>query len=359
MADDDVTLSVGGQRHDGWTSISVTRAIDGLCGGFTLGLAERWADQPTRFVLEAGAACTVQIGGETLISGYIDSLEPSIDPESHGITISGRDRAGDLIDCSAIAKPGSWRDTSIEAIAGELARPFGITVSAMASTGPKLRRFALQQGETVQAAIERLCRFAGLLAVSNAAGNVELIQPSRGAAVETFVQGGNILASSARHDVSGRFSEYLVKGQSAGDDHAHGATVAQPSGTAGDPAIMRHRPLLVIAEEQTTIANAGVRARWEASTRAGRGQSATLTVPGWRRPDGRLRACNTIVRVTSEWLFIDGPMLVQAVTFVKDGRGTVSELSLVPPEAWSQLAVSETAAPSRVGKKPTAKPKAT
>lgn len=148
-ASETVTLTVGGRRHDGWTSVGVTRAIDTLCGEFTLGLTEGWADRPAAFDLEAGAACTVAVAGETVITGYIDRLSPSIDANGHAIEISGRDRAGDLIDCSAIAKPGSWSNTSIEAIASELAKPFGITVTAKASTGPKLKRFALQQSESV------------------------------------------------------------------------------------------------------------------------------------------------------------------------------------------------------------------
>lgn len=346
-----VTLTVAGQRHEGWTSVEVTRAIDTMAGSFTLAVTERWADRPDAFLLEAGAECVLAISGETLINGYIDKLSITISNQDHTIQISGRDRAGDLIDCSAIAKPGSWRDTSIEAIAAELARPFGIAVTARASTGPRLRRFALQQGETVQAVIERLCRFAGLLAVSTPSGDVELIAPaSAGAPAEALTLGENILAASAEHDVSGRFSDYLVKGQAAGDDHANGRTVAGPSGTARDPGVKRYRPLLVLAEEQATLANTLVRARWEASTRAGRAQPVTVTLPGWRRPDGKLRDRNTIVTLSAPPLFVDGRMLVEEVKFTLGEGGTITELRVVPPAAWSQLAVPETAEASRVGK---------
>lgn len=348
---EDVTLTVAGERHEGWTAVSVTRALDTLSGAFTLDLTDRWAGRETSFALEAGAACTVSISGETVITGWIDRLAPRIEGESHGLTITGRDRTGDLIDCSAIAKPGSWRDASIEAIAAELAQPFGVAVHAAASTGPKLRRFAIQQGETVQAAIERLCRFAGLLAITDARGDLLLTVPATGAPVERIVEGVDILGGGSEFDVSGRFSSYLVKGQSAGDDHVNGKAAAAPSGSAGDPAVRRYRPLLVVAEEQTTLANAQVRARWEASTRTAKGSTVRVTLPGWRTPAGKLRAPNTLVAIEAPRLLARGTMLVQDVELSKDERGTVSELTLVPPEAWSQLAVPETAEPSRVGRK--------
>lgn len=349
-----VRLTVGGQRHEGWTTIAVTRAIDTMCGHFSLGLTERWADQPTKFALEAGAACTVQVAGETVITGYIDTLDPAIDPDRHGIVIAGRDKAGDLVDCSADAKPGSWKNTTIAAIAGELARPFGIEVVARAATGPALRKFAIQQGETVQAAIERLCRFAGLLAVSTAAGGIELIAPAASTPVAALVEGRNILSGSASHDASERFSTYIVKGQASGDDHANGKTVTHPTARASDPAIKRYRPLIVVAEEQATVANSAMRARWEASSRAGRGQSATIVVPGWRDDRGRLFNPGTTVTLDAPSLFMQGRMLVQSAGFRLDERGTVTELILTPPEAWSQLAIPEKADVSKVKRKHTA-----
>lgn len=347
---DTVSLAIGGQLHEGWTSVEVTRAIDTMAGAFKLELAERWPGQPARFELQAGAACAVMAGGETLITGYIDRLETELAGEDHVLRISGRDKAGDLIDCAAIHKPGSWRDTAIETIAAELVKPFGISVAARAPTGARLKRFALQPGETVQAAIERLCRFRGLLAISDAQGNIVLTSPGRGAAVETLTEGANILACSAEHDTSERFSEYLVKGQASGDDEAHGKTVSQPSAVARDPGMTRHRPLMIVAEEQATLDNLEARAKWEAVTRAGRAQPGRVRIAGWRRPDGQLRAPDTIVTLDAPSMFMAGPMLVESVTLSLGEGGTTSRLSIVPPEAWSQLAVPETAAPSRVGK---------
>jgi prophage tail gpP-like protein len=343
-------LKIAGKRYEGWTAIRVTRSIESVCGEFVLEIVVREYSDAPRWPLRTGDACIVEIEGETVITGYIDDITPQVDDRGYGIMVSGRDRAGDLVDCSAIAKPGSWTGKSIEAIAAELAKPFGIDVVAKVATGEKVKKFALQQGETVYAAIERLARYRGLLAVSNAAGQVELIRPGQGAAVAQLVEGENILpGSNASHSARDRFSDYVIKGQSSGDDRVNGKAAASIKAEARDPAITRHRPLLVIGEDQSTVANLRKRAAWEASTRAAKAQRGMIPVAGWRAPNGDLWRPDLLVGVKAPFLMIEGTMLVSEVALVKDERGTVTELSVTPPEAWSLLPVPEGADASAIG----------
>lgn len=351
MADPRASLTIGGKVYDGWTGVSVDRSIETLTGSFELEIAAREFTGAPRWPLRTGEACTVQLDGETVISGHIDSFDPDFDADGYSIRVAGRDRSADLVDCSAIAKPGSWTQRSIEAIAAELAKPFGITVTARTDTGAKVKRFALQQGETVFSAIERLARYRGLLAVTDAEGNVELIRPGTGAIVAELVEGVNILGGSASHDAKERFSDYIVKGQASGDDRANGKAVSAVKAEARDPAIGRYRPMLIVGEEQSTIAELRKRATWEATTRAGRSQSVTIPVPGWRTPSGALWKPNVRVSVSSPLLHVEGVMLVSGVRQSKEeGRGTVTDLTLMPPEAFSLLPVREDADASAVGR---------
>lgn len=350
---DVVTLTLDGQRYEGWTGVRISRAIDTLSGSFDLSLTDRERIGSTRLKLRAGSACTVSIDGETLITGWLDRISMDIDAQGHRLSVAGRDKSADLIDCAAIATPGSWTNVKLEAIAQQLAKPFGITVTAAASTGANIRKFALQQGETVFQAIERLCRFRGLLAVSTSDGNVELITPGTGSAVAQIVEGVNAKSLSGTHDVSERFSEYVVKGQSSGDDEVNGKAASAPSGKATDPAITRYRPLMIIGEEQADHGSLAKRAQWEATTRAAAAQEANITVVGWRiREGGPLWDRNTIATVASPSLYMDAPMLIAGVDLVKDAdNGATAQLRLSPPEAFSQLAIPEEAEASAVGKR--------
>nr|WP_249942232.1 hypothetical protein [Escherichia coli] len=45
---------------------------------------------------------TLKINGQTVISGWLDQVNQSISATRYQITISGRDKTGDLVDCSAV-----------------------------------------------------------------------------------------------------------------------------------------------------------------------------------------------------------------------------------------------------------------
>ena len=341
-----VELSIGSRRYGGWSDVSVTRAIDQMAGSFALSLS--WKDDAAGAPIAVAAddRCQLRIGGEIVIDGWVDAVSPSIDAGSHSIRVEGRDRSADLADCSAIHKPGSWSNARIEQIATEIASPFGVGVMAKAATGAPIRKFALQQGETVAAAIERLLRFRGLLAVPTATGDIEIITPDAGAPVATLALGINIKAASGRQDHRERYSDYIVKGQAAGDDERNGRTVAQVRGDAKDSGVRRYRPLLIMAEEQSDGGTALTRARFEAGVRAGRSRGAEIVVAGWRTaPGGALWAPNRRVRVQCAPIgMADEMLLIAAVTFSKsEGDGTTATLSLSPPEAFAQLPQKEAA----------------
>lgn len=334
-APDIVTLKVSGQRFEGWTAVSVSKGIKNPAGAFSLEYAKRTDQEAPPVSIPPGAACEVLIGGQTVITGWVDATNPSFDATSRSLRVEGRDKACDLIDCSALNRPGIWKARTLIQIASDLVAPFGIAISARADVGPAFKSFAIQQGETVWEALERLARFRGLLAVSTPAGAVEFIQPGQTRAGFSLVQGEQLLSASAGHDARDRFSRYVLKGQSAGDDEVNGAAAASPSAEATDPAITRHRPMLIVAEEQATLASLRARAGWEASVRAAVGERVDLTVQGWRDPAGDIWAADLIVPVTAPWIDVEGDLLIADVTFTLDNDGgSTTTLACTPPDAY-------------------------
>lgn len=335
-----VELAIAGLLYSGWTDVSVERSLDAMTGRFSVAVA--WKDDASASALAIvpDDRCQLRIAGETVIDGWVDAVMPQASGEDHSITIIGRDRTGDLADCAAIAKPGSWRKVKLEAIAAELAKPFGIKVTAKVSTGAPIAKFALQQGETVHAAIERLARFRGLLLVVAPGGELEITEPTKDAPIATLEWGKNIKAVGGTYDHSQRFSDYIVKGQSSGDNDKNGKTVSQIRAEAKDGGVKRYRPTLIIAEDQSDRASAKKRAAWEAGVRAGRSQSIEIDVLGWRVPGGGpLWRPNVRVRVVCPPAMVaDQVMLVAGVRLSKGEQGTIATLTCNPREAWQQLA---------------------
>lgn len=340
---DDLTLTVDGLDYGGWLSVEVARSIEAVAGTFRLGLTERWPGAPARRRIAAGARCSVAIDGETVISGHVDEVQPSFDEGQHGVSVAGRDAAGDLVDCSAIAGSGEWENARLAAIAADICRPFGIAVSAAADTGAAFKSFRIEEGETAWEAIERACRMRTVLAVSDGRGGIVLTRSAAGPAIGTALRDGpkgNMLSAQGRYSDKDRHSRYIVKGQRSGDDYLLPPDIAQPKGEAADPAVTRYRPLIVLAEDQGDGGDFGKRALWEARVRAARARQATIVVQGWRHASG-LWAPNTVVRVSSDWLAIEADMTIAGVAFRKDEGGTTSELTLMRPGAFEVQALPE------------------
>lgn len=328
-------LWVGGQIWGGWTEIEVTKSLDVLCGAFTVTTTDLSPDQPAAWPIQTGLAAKVTIDGETLITGWIDEVEPTFDAEDHKITARGRGRTCDLVDCSAMNEPGRWADRALEQIVTDLCSPFRISVTAMADTGDTFDAFALQQAESVKDAIDRLCQQRGVLPFETPTGDLQLIAPGTAMAGGQVTVGVNVLSASAKHDAHARFSQYVVKGQRQGHDGDNGAAVSQATGQAADGQVTRYRPLMILAEEQATGGSAASRAQFAATVRAGRAQTGSLTVQGDRDAGGALWAPSTLVNVNAAVLGLQGNLLIREVKFRADDSGTVTVLDVVRPEAYS------------------------
>lgn len=338
----EIALTIGGRAYLGWTEIEVDCGIDAMAGGFSLRLSAKERTAAEDWAIADGAACAITLGGEVLITGYIDEIARFIDAEERGIAIRGRDKTADLVDSSAVHKPGSWRGKDLAAIARELIEPFGIGLTIAGDTGAPFKRFALQQGETVFAACERMARYRGLVCWSSGDGNLTIGDPTAGGRTGRIEEGVNVKRAEARRDMTERFSEYLLKGQAAGDDERSGAAVAQVAATAIDAEVERYRPLLIVGEEQADRTSLQQRAEWEAKVRAGRGLPVTATLAGWFADDGKPFRAGRLSAVRIPSIGVEGDLLVERVRFLLSAEeGTTAYLDLVPAEAWSQIAEPE------------------
>ncbi|MFO6448904.1 phage baseplate assembly protein [Erythrobacter sp. NE805] len=342
LPDHVVELQLGGIAYSGWTTVEIERGIDQMTGTFSLRLAAKERTGAEDWPIRQGAECRVVLASVPLITGYIDSLTRFVGPDERGIDVRGRDRTADLVDCSAIHKPGSWRNRKLEQIAAELVKPFGIPIEIAGETGAAFSKFALQQGETVFAAIERMCRYRGLVAWSAGDGVLRIGNPDSNASIGRLAEGDNVISANLTSTTSDRFSDYIVKGQAAGSDQRNGASVAQVKGEAKDAAVARYRPLLIIGEEQSDPASLKKRAQWEAAVRSGRSQQAQITVPGWLNAEGKPFAHGMRATCDVPSAGLSGSLLIERLRFSRDAEGgTVTTFELVPPEAWTQLAEPE------------------
>ncbi|MCM0018498.1 MAG: hypothetical protein NBV67_00740 [Tagaea sp.] len=326
-----LTMTSGGTVYGGWKSATIRTSIENLAGGFQIEASQRWPGGASR--LMPGDRVTVAIGGEAVIAGHIDAIDVKYDAKTHDVTIAGRDRTGDLVDCSAANEPGEWQGVKLGTIARALCRPFGVDVTIDGDEGPAFDFFRLTEGETAGAALERLCRHRGLLRVADAKGGLLLTRAGTARAPAAIKLGVNVLAASLRLDDSQRHSVYTVKGQAPQADLQAASQTVSPVARVTDKGVSRHRPLIVIAEEPGDEAQYAVRATWEANMRFGKARRGSYTLAGWTA-NGKLWRPNALVRIDDEFAGLAEGLLIVGVDYTLDERGSRTALHVARAAAF-------------------------
>ncbi|ELO1980014.1 phage baseplate assembly protein [Escherichia coli] len=335
-----VTLRTDGRLFTGWTSVSVTRSIESVAGYFELGVNVPPGTDLSG--LAPGKAFTLEIDGQIVCTGYIDSRRRQMTADSMKIIIAGRDKTADLIDCAAVYSGGQWKKRTLEQIARDLCAPYGVTVRWELSdkeSSAAFPGFTLDHSETVYEALVRASRARGVLMTSNAAGEL-VFSLAASTATDELVLGENLLTLDFEEDFRDRFSEYTVKGYArangAEGDDIDAKSIVSRKGTATDSDVTRYRPMIIIADSKITAKDAQARALREQRRRLAKSITFEAEIDGWTRKDGQLWMPNLLVTIdASKYAIKTTELLVSKVTLIlNDQDGLKTRLSLAPREGF-------------------------
>lgn len=328
---DVLRLLIDGLAYSGWEKAEFFRTIEAACGSFTVEVAE----SPS-WTLRPGQGVQVLIDEEPFMLGRIDSVKRSFDKAGKRLTLSGRDLAADLVDCSAVLDAGELRHVALEDLAALLAGPLEVEVVIGTDVDPTERfdLIAITPGETAWETLERALRMRGLLAFSLPTGELMITRPSSAAATDSLIEGRNLKAAELTRDDSERYAAYVITSQRRGSDFDFVQVDAH--GNAEDAGGRKPRTLILAAEQHANDDDCQRRAEWEAITRAARSAPAEATAAGWRAAaGGSLWTVNRRVRVKAPSLRLDEERLIASCRYTlskDDGRETL--LGLVRPDAY-------------------------
>lgn len=335
---DDLELKVNGASYAGWKTARITRGIETIAGGFELSVSDRWNGQSAPWPIAEEDACSLLVNGETLITGFVDVRENSYNATDHSLSVSGRDATGALVDCSAVLTVWEFARLPLMSLAKKLAAQHAIRVSldpSVKSLPVPPDKFTVDPGETSFEVIDRACRLSGVLPISDGQGGLVITRAGNSRADDQLVEGQNIKAASGRYDATGRFGKYIVSGQKKGTDDSFGLDACAIKSSSQDFEVKRtDRTLFIRPEGAVTLAYAKLRAQWEATVRAARGDTVSISVQGWTQSTGRLWPINSLVRVKSSRVGVDGDMLITQTAMTVDNSGTATQLTLRRPDAF-------------------------
>lgn len=339
---DQITVEAGGKTYSGWESVSVSRALDQLAGSFEL---KTVIDRP--LAIRAGDPVVVRIGADLVASGFVDEMRLVQTDDESGMTIAGRDRTQDLVDCSVPINLDSLTNVSLAEILTKLCEPYSVTFKdrrplqihagtfATHTIVEEFAKFRFNAGEPCAVAIQRACREKGALAFTDEQGRLIIELPGARNADAAIVQGqANLELHWSQSD---RFQTYYVLGQRPGSDNGWGKQVAEVIGLTADGGVARGRTLVIVAESAVDTSSAEAIARWEATLRAARSAGIAVERRDWRQTtSGRLWSLNELVPVRWPRIQFQEQMLVNEIEFSYGEKGRRTRLDLVRPDSYAK-----------------------
>jgi prophage tail gpP-like protein len=334
-----LSLIVNDTKWEGWQRVAVTRSMDTIPASFDVQVTERY--ERTNIEIKPGDPCKVMIGGDLVITGYIDRYAASVNPQDHTVRISGRSKSADLVDCAAFIGDKDnptyqVKEGTTLSIAQALAKPYGITIKSLNGEGIKIPQFNINLGETAWEIIDRITRFSQLIAYDMPDGSMVLAQAGTEKMASGFVQGVNIEQGSVNFSMDQRFSEYegfltsqMAYFVDAGHPPMRGVIVK-------DEGVPRYRKHIIISE-QTFMGEPVIKARviWEMNRRKGRSQAVTIIADNWRDSKGALWAPNHLAPIKLPTLKLpSADWCIGQVSYTRDELGQHATVVMMPKEAF-------------------------
>ncbi len=335
LNDDEVSITIGGNRFRFWESVSITRSIDSQDIVEFSALFEpdspqfRETFRPFRF-----QDMIISVGGEPLFRGTIVGINPSTSPNKRSVTVSGYALPGVLADCTppGSALPLEFIGQDIQAIATRLVAPFGLSIEMLAGSGSIFEKVAIDPGRKILDFLSDLARQRNLVISSNPLGALRILRSiTRGVPVAILSEGESPLLSASVGFNPQEFYSAI--------------TGISPSekGSAGVQHTEQNPHLLGVVRPLTFEARDAVKGALPATVQAkiGRmyGNSANykVKVNTWRNQIGDLWEPNTLIQLTAPGAMVYQKtlFLIRTVRMEQTSNSKISELDLVLPGSFS------------------------
>lgn len=329
-----VTLRLAGREHRDWTRYQVESDLLTPADAWRVSLGIP-AEQVPDYV-KPWAEVELLLGEDVVLSGRIDRVERCLAKGEHTLTLSGRDNAAVLVDCSAPIR--TRREVDLAEAVDVLVKPLGLTKVRVDAAGHK-KKVEVEPGMTAWDALKRLCEANGCWAWCEPDGTLVVGGPDYTAPPVADLRlridgrGNNVRVLSVVDDVSGRHSEVTVLGQTYGTEAAAGQhnLVA----VERDPGVPGYRPLILTDGDVDSQAEAGRRARKQIADSTLEGLTIEASVRGHRTGSGEPWRPGQRVRIVSEPHGLDGIYYLMRRTFLGGRRqGTLTELTLKADGVW-------------------------
>jgi hypothetical protein len=170
MPNDVIKIRIGGKEYQRWKTLSYQKSLGSLAGMLQMDFMEKYrSSHKILWDLQAGAFIELRVNDYPIMKGWIDGIEEDWSSDSHELRLISREVTSDLVDCAHLGTK-EWFNTDLLTIAKEVCSPFNIEVYGSPSAATEAHgwgrifvHIVYNEGDTVFAFLDRLCKARGLL----------------------------------------------------------------------------------------------------------------------------------------------------------------------------------------------------
>jgi prophage tail gpP-like protein len=340
----EIYLEVDGKKFDGWKTVNFTKSIDKLCGSFSFTSS---STSQSSFPVKVGQSCKIVVEDTPMLNGWIEKISVNYDVDDHTITVSGRDRTNDVVDCQPDFSKLQFtpnislkRITDIKVIDRFNLKPF----KKITTDGVGTKAFDF---------LQRYAKISQVLLTTNGEGNI-VFERALGRTLNTILstrrgEQATILSSSVDYDNTKRFYHYNLnsQGQLANDfQPATAQKAASIKADAFDNEIRKSRLLYFQPTASTTDQQAIDTAAWEANFRRADSMVYSCEVQGFRPINDQTNVWlpNYLINIVDDFVGINtlvgagikSPLLITEVSYSKSlDEGSKVALKLQIEDAFT------------------------
>ena len=333
---DVLILSIGGRSHADWITYEIDSDLLTPADAWRVSLGGAHALPE---VVQPGADCVMRYGTDTVMVGVVDEIAEQLDKRGHSISLSGRDLAGQLLDCSAPVF--NELEVPLSKIVKAICDPLKITQRRIDAAATQTRhKVSTTPGQTSWEVLQNAAEANGLWPWFDPSGTLILGRPDvPKEAAATLIMSrdnpaqNNVLSATFTRNLTDVYSEVRVLGQAAGSEGVRAMRGVWGSAKAGNPP--RYRLKISTDYESDNHKIAEARAKKELDDGLLKSRCVSCTVRGHRTDAGLLWTPGMRVSLKLDALGVTGVWLLMSRT-LRGGRdsGTLTELKFYPDGLW-------------------------
>jgi prophage tail gpP-like protein len=342
---EDVTLEVDGLRLRGFQEVNISRSLNDATISFGLRVTNpAWTADA--FAVRFAKEVVLKAGAELLCRGPVDDFESESDDDKREVRISGKSKGVLAVRHPPVKhKTGRVENKDLLAVAKEFTET-GVDWKSDTKLTP-IPMVQRHPRDTVFETVERYARAQGIMLAGQPDGSILLTRGSDKRHGGELAEGIRPMTKyKVKISQSKKASPSVVRNQ-----RRMGVTPEQlrSEEQVFDPSIGSFRPAIIFGETDQDKSAAKNRGEWQRLRQnANGGLSATISVAGWRDPEGLIWETGRLIflRIPSER--IEQDMRIESITFTQNLKdGTTAELTLVDPNTTGSKSKSGQAGASR------------